>query len=82
MRDISPLANLEGIPAASRPLGGRLVDEELVPVHELFRQVREYQAALARRIDWRAPRAEGSGEIDPTLARALVSRRRNACSAR
>jgi hypothetical protein len=71
MRDTSTLAGLEGIPAASRPLWIRLVDEELMPVHDLFRQVREYHTAISQRATWRAA-GHGGGEIDPTLARALV----------
>jgi hypothetical protein len=65
-------SKIEGIPAAAKPLWDRLIDEELVPVHDLFRQVREYQAALSQRTSWRAAGSEGSGDIDPTLARALV----------
>ena len=71
MRDTSTLAELEGIPAGSRPLWTRLVDEELMPVHDLFRQVREYHEAISQRANWRASGQSG-GEIDPTLARGLV----------
>ena len=66
MSDDSTLANLEGIPDAAKELWGNLVAEDLRPVHELFKEVREYQQALAKRSQWH------DDDVDPALARGLA----------
>ena len=60
------LAELEGIPAAARVLWKQLCAEELRPVHELFKEVRAYQQALAKRSTWQ------DDDFDPQLARSLA----------
>ena len=62
---MSDLVNLEGIPDAARELWTRLLGEDLVPVHELFGQVKEYQQAIHQR----SSRDDG---VDPALAESLV----------
>lgn len=57
---------IDGIPEAARPLWTRLMGEPLVPVHELFKQVRDYQQTIAERSQWR------DADVDPTLANALI----------
>lgn len=57
---------IEGIPEAAQPLWTRLLDEKLVPVHELFRQIRDYQQTIAQRSHWR------DADVDPKLAGALA----------
>ena len=57
---------IDGIPEAAQPLWKRLLDEPLVPVHELFKQVRDYQQTIAQRSQWR------DADVDPKLANALV----------
>ena len=60
------LTDLEGIPDGARELWTKLVAEDLRPVHELFKEVRDYQQAIAQRSQWR------DADVDPTLANALV----------
>ena len=60
------LTDLEGIPAAARNLWVQLCGEELRPVHELFKDVRGYQQALAKRSTWQ------DDDFDPQLARSLA----------
>lgn len=60
------LAELDGIPDASRPLWSKLVSEDLRPVHELFADVRGYQQELAKRAEWR------DDDVDPALANGLA----------
>lgn len=59
-------ADLEGIPAAARPLWRKLVAEEPVPVHRLFDEVKRYEKTLDERADW------DESKVDATLARDLV----------
>ncbi len=66
MTDDTTLANLEGIPDAAKDLWGQLIAEELRPVHELFKDVRDYQHALAKRSQWT------DDDVDPALARGLA----------
>jgi hypothetical protein len=66
MSTTDELAKLEGIPAAARELWVQLCGEELRPVHELFREVRAYQQALAKRSHWH------DDDFDPQLARGLA----------
>ncbi len=66
MSENSDLAELAGIPAAAQPLWRKLIAAQLIPVHELFSQVRAYQQEIAQRADW------GDSDVDPALARALV----------
>jgi hypothetical protein len=61
-----PTAEIEGIPDAARELWNRLMAEKLVPVHELFKQVRDYQQTIAQRAEWQ------DSDVDPKLARALA----------
>ena len=63
---MSDLAEMDGIPAAAKPLWSQLVVAELKPVHELFTEVKAYENALAQRAEWR------DTDVDPALARALV----------
>lgn len=63
---MSELAELEGIPNASKDLWRKLVSEELRPVHELFKEVRSYQHAISQRSTVQ------DAEVDPTLAKALA----------
>lgn len=60
------LTDLEGIPDAAKELWTKLVVEELRPVHELFKEVRAYQQAIAQRSQWR------DSDVDPVLANSLV----------
>lgn len=57
---------IDGIPDAAQPLWTRLMDESLLPVHELFRQVHEYRQAIAQRSQW------NDADVDQKLANALV----------
>ena len=59
------LANLDGIPDASKELWTKLVNEDLKPVHELFKEVRGYQQTIQQRSQWR------DADVDPTLANSL-----------
>lgn len=59
------LVDLEGIPDGSKALWTRLVQEELRPVHELFKEVRDYQQQIKQRSQW------SDADVDPTLANAL-----------
>jgi hypothetical protein len=59
------LVDLDGIPAASKPLWQRLLGEELLPVHDLFRQLKDYQKEFEERARWL------DGTFDPTTARSL-----------
>jgi uncharacterized membrane protein YkvA (DUF1232 family) len=59
------LADLAGIPDASKELWNQLIAEDLKPVHELFTEVHEYQQAIQERSQWT------ESKIDPTLANAL-----------
>lgn len=60
------LKNLAGIPDASMELWTRLLGEELKPVHELVKEVKTYQQAIAQRSTVR------NADVDPALANALV----------
>lgn len=60
------LKNLDGIPAASMELWTKLLDEDLKPVHELVKEVKTYQHAIAQRSTVR------NADVDPTLANALA----------
>jgi uncharacterized membrane protein YkvA (DUF1232 family) len=64
---MSELADLAGVPDAARELWTKLVAEQLRPVHELFKEVKDYQQAIAQRSSMQ------DAEVDPTLARELVS---------
>ncbi len=66
MSDDHTLANLQGIPDAAKALWDELIAAELRPVHELFKEVREYQDALAKRSEWT------DDDVDPALARELA----------
>ncbi|MBW2454088.1 MAG: hypothetical protein JRI68_06245 [Deltaproteobacteria bacterium] len=66
MTDDTTLANLAGVPDAAKDLWGKLIAEELRPVHELFKEVRDYQHALAKRSQWT------DDDVDPALARDLA----------
>jgi len=66
MSDDHTLANLHGIPDAAKALWDELIAAELRPVHELFKEVREYQDALAKRSEWT------DDDVDPALARELA----------
>jgi len=66
MTDDTTLADLEGIPDAAKDLWSKLVAEDLRPVHELFKEVRDYQHALAKRSQW------NDDDVDPALARGLA----------
>ena len=57
---------LDGIPNASKELWNKLLAEDLRPVHELVREVKVYQQAIAQRSTVR------NADVDPTLANALV----------
>jgi uncharacterized membrane protein YkvA (DUF1232 family) len=59
-------ADLEGIPEAAKPLWTTLCAEELRPVHELFKEVRDYQQTIKQRSQWR------DADVDPTLANTLA----------
>jgi len=59
------LASLDGIPADSKPLWTKLIAQQLKPVHELFKEVRDYQQTIEQRSQW------SDADIDPTLANAL-----------
>ena len=61
----SELVDLEGIPDASKELWTQLVTADLRPVHELFKEVRDYQQQIQQRSQWR------DADVDPTLANAL-----------
>ena len=63
--NMSDLADLEGIPDASREFWKKLVVEDLRPVHELFAEVKQYQQAIAQRSTVQ------NAEVDPTLANDL-----------
>jgi hypothetical protein len=65
MSDLGAISELAGIPAAARALWRKLVNEDLLPVHELFAEVRSYQQAIAKR-GWR------DDDVDPKLANALA----------
>jgi len=56
---------VEGIPEASQEFWDQLLKEELVPVHELFTQVREYQKTLNSRAEWKGD------DMDSKLAQQL-----------
>lgn len=60
------LAELDGIPDASKKLWRELLAEDLRPVHELFAEVRAYQQALVKRSQWH------DEDFDPQLARSLA----------
>lgn len=66
MTDDTTLANLAGVPDAAKDLWAKLVAAELRPVHELFKEVRDYQHALAKRSQWT------DDDVDPALARGLA----------
>jgi uncharacterized membrane protein YkvA (DUF1232 family) len=59
-------ADLEGIPEAAKPLWATLCAEELLPVHALFKEVRDYQQTIKQRSQWR------DADVDPTLANTLA----------
>ena len=63
---MSELAELEGIPDASKELWVKLVAEDLRPVHELFKDVKSYQQSISQR----------STVEDAEVARVMTSRRR------
>ncbi|MCA9624961.1 MAG: hypothetical protein KC731_38315, partial [Myxococcales bacterium] len=63
---MSDLADLEGIPAASRDLWQKLVAEDLRPVHTLFKEIKDYQVSIAQRS------TVEDADVDPTLAKALA----------
>lgn len=65
MSDDGAVSEIEGIPDAARELWRKLVSEDLLPVHELFAEVRGYQQAIAKR-GWR------DDDVDPKLANALT----------
>ena len=54
------------IPTAARPLWDELMQQPLLPVHELYEQLSDYEAELAKRRRSRDP------DVDATLARELV----------
>ncbi len=58
--------DLEGIPEAARPLWTTLLGEELRPVHQLFKEVRDYQQTIKQRSQWK------DSDVDPTLANSLA----------
>lgn len=60
------LKNLDGIPDDSKELWTRLIGEDIRPVHELVKEVKTYQQAIAQRSTVR------NADIDPALANALV----------
>ena len=60
------LKDLDGIPAASKELWEKLVDEEKRPVHALVKEVKTYQQAIAQRSSVR------NADVDPTLGNALA----------
>ncbi len=62
---MSDIGELEGIPGAARELWKKLVAEPLIPVHQLFADVRAYQQTIAKR-------ARDDDDIDPKLGKALV----------
>ncbi len=59
------LVDLDGIPDGSKALWTRLLGEQLLPVHELFKQVRDHQQQIKQRSQW------NDADVDPTLANAL-----------
>ncbi len=65
MVDSHDIVELEGIPSAARELWAKLVREPLIPVHQLFAEVRSYQQTIAKR-------ARDDEDIDPKLGKALV----------
>ena len=60
------LKDLDGIPEASKELWTKLVVEERRPVHELVKEVKLYQQAIAQRSTVR------NADVDPTLGNALA----------
>jgi len=66
MSDLSSLESLKGIPEAALPLWTQLINEPLLPVHELFKEVRDYQQTISQRSQWR------DTDVDRDLANALV----------
>ncbi len=60
------LKNLDGIPEASMELWTKLLKEAVRPVHELVKEVKSYQQAIAQRSSVR------NANVDPTLGNALV----------
>ena len=63
---MSELAELEGIPDASKELWVKLVAEDLRPVHELFKDVKSYQQSISQRS------TVEDAEVEPTLAKSLA----------
>ena len=60
------LKNLEGIPDASMDLWTKLLQEDVRPVHQLVKEVKTYQQAIAQRSSVR------NANVDPTLGNALA----------
>jgi hypothetical protein len=56
---------VNGIPQAARVLWDRLMAETLLPVHELFGEVKDYQQAIHQR-------SSDDEGVDPALAENLV----------
>jgi uncharacterized membrane protein YkvA (DUF1232 family) len=65
MSENRAIVELEGIPAASRALWTKLATEPLIPVHQLFAEVRSYQQSIATRV-------RDNDDVDPKLVKALV----------
>ncbi len=65
MSDHNDLIQLSGVPDDARELWEKLVTAELIPVHQMFSDVRGYQTMLAQRGQWR------DDDVDPALAQAL-----------
>ncbi len=65
MNDHDELVQLPGVPSDAQSLWAGLVTAELIPVHQLFSDVRAYQTMLAQRGQWR------DDDVDPALAQAL-----------
>lgn len=61
------LKDLEGIPDASKALWTKLIAEERRPVHELVKEVKKYEQAIAQRSTVR------NADVDPTLGNALAA---------
>ena len=65
MNDHDELVQLPGVPSDAQSLWAGLVTAELIPVHQLFSDVRAYQTMLAQRGQW------SDDDVDPALAQAL-----------
>lgn len=62
----SDLTELEGIPDGSREMWTGLLNDDLLPVNELFAQVRRYQQSITQA-------SNVNDDVDPGLARSLAS---------